>query len=133
MATYEWKWKRGPRDTVKVTVGATAVTKGEPLKISSNLAVAATDGGTVDLVAEHDADASATLVAVIPHGDVFEVTTGADMGMYDRAYIASGYLVDAGSSGNISNATVVDYNPASGGLAHIEVRSNIDTAFTHTA
>jgi hypothetical protein len=46
--------------------------------------------------------------------------------------VASGYLVDAGSSGNISNMQVVDYNPASGGLAHVQVFANPMTAYTHT-
>lgn len=128
----EWKWKRGPGQTVKITVGDTAVTKGEPLKISSNLAVAAGDGSTVDLVATHDAAASAELVAYLPNGDVFEVDTAADLGMYDRAYMAASYSIDAGSSGNISNMTVVDYNPTSGGLAHVAVFANPMTAFTHT-
>jgi hypothetical protein len=133
--SYEWKWLRNPAgtpQTVKTTVGAAAVTKGQPLKIASNLAVAADDGNTVDLVAAHDADASAVLVGIVPNGDVFEVTTGADLGMHDRAYMASGNLVDAGSSGNISNIVVVDYNPASGGLAHIQVWANPMSAYTHT-
>lgn len=128
----EWKWLRGDGQTVKVTVGSTAVTKGEPLKISSNLAVASGDGDTVDLVACHDADASAVLVAYAPSGDVFEVTTGADLGLMDRAYMAASYKIDAGSSGNISNMHVVDYNPASGGIAHVAVEANPLTAVTHT-
>jgi len=129
----EWKFKRGPRTTVKVTVGATAVTKGEPLVLDSNLAIAASDGSVVDLVAEHDAAASTELVAILPNGDVFEVDTAADLGMYDRAYMAASYSIDAGSSGNISNMVVVDYNPTSGGLAHVAVFAAPATAYTHTA
>jgi hypothetical protein len=128
----EWKWLRGRGETVKITVGDTAVTKGEPLKISSNLAVAAGDGDTVDLVACHDADASAQLTAIKPIGDVFEVVTGADLALGARAYMAASYKVDAGSSGNISNIQIEDYNPTSGGIAHVSVVANSLTAYTHT-
>lgn len=127
-----WKHKRGPGKTVVVTNGGVAVSKGDPLKFSSNTAIAATDGSTVDLVAAEDAAASAQLTAIIPDGDVFEVVTGADLNQYDRAYMASTNKIDAGSSGNISNMFVVDYNPTSGGLALVMVKSNLMTSVTHS-
>jgi hypothetical protein len=132
----EWKWLRnghGAPLTVVVTAGSAALTNGQPLKVSSNVAEAVGDGETVDLVAYQDADASADLVAILPIGDVFEVTTNADLGAFDRAYPAASNKIDAGSSGNISNMFVVDGNPASGGLARVAVFSNFATAVTHTA
>lgn len=126
----EWKWKEGPRLTTRATAAA-AQSKGAPCYISSNKATAAVDGGTVDLVAAEDVSSGAVGTYIIPTGDIFEVKTAADLGIFDRVYVASNYTVDAGSAGTVDAGFVVDYNPASSGCALIAVMSRLHIPTTH--
>lgn len=128
----EWKWKRGPHVTCRVTTADT-VTKGEPVYISSNVATACADGGSVDLVAAEDISSGAVGLFIKPLGDIFEVkvATGTDLGEFARVYLAANYTVDAGAAGQTSQAHCVDYNPASGGCALISVMSALAHPLTY--
>lgn len=127
----EWKWKEGPRITVAATA-ATAYSKGTPCYFVSNEATVVADGGTVDLVAATDVTSGAVGQYIMPMGDIFEVHTAADMNVGDRAYMAASYCVDAGSAGNVTYMSIVDYNPASSGSALISVMSALHGPKTHT-
>lgn len=121
----EWKWKRGPRITTRATAAA-AMSKGQPCYISSNIATASADGGTVDLVAAEDIASAAIGTYIVPCGDVFEVKTGADLGIFDRVFMGGSNVVDAGSSSQVDCGFVLDYNPASSGCALISVNSALN-------
>jgi hypothetical protein len=62
---------------------------------------------------------------ILPVGDIFLVkaAVGTDFAYGAKAYMAASYTVDAGAAGQTSQATVVNYNPASGGCADIAVFS----------
>jgi len=126
----EWKWKRGPGLTVQA-LAAGAHSKGQPCYLSSNEATACGDGNSVDLVAATDVSSGAMGTYYMPFNDVFEVKTGADLGMFARVYMGASNVVDAGSAGNIACGVVVDYNPASSGCALIAVQSALSWPTTH--
>lgn len=121
----EWTWLRGPK-IMTTCPTETTIPKGAPCYISSNLIVVCADGGTVDVVCDKDCVSGDTAVpCIIPNGDIFlaKAAAGTDFGIWDRAYMAASYTVDAGSAGNISQMNVVNYNPASGGCVDIAVFS----------
>ena len=129
----EWTWLRGPKNMVTMPT-ETTIPKGTPCYVSSNLLVVCADAGTVDLVCNKDCVSGDTAVpCILPMGDVFlaKAAVGTDFGIGARAYLAATYTVDAGSAGNISQATVVNYNPASGGCVDIAVHSALMHPFTY--
>lgn len=121
----EWTWLQGPKQMIAAPT-ETTIPKGAPCYLSSNLIVVCADGGTVDVVCDKDCVSGDTAVpCIVPNSDRFlvKVATGTDLAYGARVYMAANYTVDAGSSNNISQGWVCNYNPASGGCADICVTS----------
>lgn len=121
--SYQWKWLRGQNLTAKFNMGTTAL--GEtygPVIISSNLLELPTAGAELLGVVPSSAAASATGVPVIISDDVFEVQVKAnvDLALGDAVAIEADGSVDAAADGESVCGHVVDYNPASGGIAHVK-------------
>lgn len=121
--SYQWKWQRGQRLTAKFNNGTTAL--GEtfaPVILSSNLLELPTAGAELLGVVEANAGASETGVAVIVSDDIFEVQvkTGANLALGDAVAAEADGSVDAAGAGESVCGHVVDYDPASGGIAHIK-------------
>ena len=121
--SYQWKWLRGQNLTAKFNMGTTAM--GEtygPVIISSNLLELPTAGAELLGVVPSSAAASATGVPVIISDDVFEVQVKAkvDLALGDAVAIEADGSVDAAADGESVCGHVVDYDPASGGIAHVK-------------
>lgn len=121
--SYQWKWLRGQNLTAKFNMGTTAL--GEtygPVIISSNLLELPTAGAELLGVVPSSAAASATGVPVIISDDVFEVQVKAevDLALGDAVAIEADGSVDAAADGESVCGHVVDYTPASGGIAHVK-------------
>lgn len=121
--SYQWKWLRGQNLTAKFNMGTTAL--GEtygPVIISSNLLELPTAGAELLGVVPSSAAASATGVPVIISDDVFEVQVKAevDLALGDAVAIEADGSVDAAADGESVCGHVVDYDPASGGIAHVK-------------
>jgi hypothetical protein len=123
----EWKWLRGPKQTIYVNNNSVAKNKGTPCSFTSHLAVGCADGGTVDIVLEQDATANQThVLACMPNGDIYSVNvpSGTTIYLSAAAYMAASNAVDAGAANQNSHMMFVDYDPASAGsCAHIAVWS----------
>lgn len=121
--SYQWKWLRGQNLTAKFNMGTTAMgrTYG-PVIISSNLLELPTAGAELLGVVPSSAAASATGVPVIISDDVFEVQVKAevDLALGDAVAIEADGSVDAAGAGESVCGHVVDYDPASGGIAHVK-------------
>ena len=121
--SYQWKWLRGQNLTAKFNMGTTAL--GEtygPVIISSNLLELPTAGAELLGVVPSSAAASATGVPVIISDDVFEVQVKAEvtLALGDAVSIEADGSVDAAADGESVCGHVVDYTPASGGIAHVK-------------
>jgi hypothetical protein len=121
--SYQWKWLRGQNLTAKFNMGTTAL--GEtygPVIISSNLLELPTAGAELLGVVPSSAAASATGVPVIISDDVFEVQVKAEvtLALGDAVAIEADGSVDAAADGESVCGHVVDYTPASGGIAHVK-------------
>lgn len=121
--SYQWKWQRGQRLTAKFNNGTTAL--GEtfaPVILSSNLLELPTAGAELLGVVEANAGASGTGLAVIISDDIFEVQIKAevDLALGDAVAVEADGSVDAAGAGESVCGHVVDYDPATGGIAHIK-------------
>ncbi len=121
--SYQWKWLRGQNLTAKFNMGTTAL--GEtygPVIISSNLLELPTAGAELLGVVPSSAAASATGVPVIISDDVFEVQVKAevDLALGDAVAIEADGSVDAAGTGESVCGHIVDYAPATGGIAHVK-------------
>ncbi len=121
--SYQWKWQRGQRLTAKFNNGTTAL--GEtfaPVILSSNLLELPTAGAELLGVVEANAGASETGLAVIISDDIFEVQIKAevDLALGDAVAVEADGSVDAAGAGESVCGHVVDYDPATGGIAHIK-------------
>lgn len=128
--TYRWKWIRGGSGNgspgiVTAKNGTAALgTTYAPVVMTSNLLVCpAADGAAVWGVALPAAAASANDVPVIVSNDIFEVQTTGDLGIGDAVMVGmNGGVLALSGTGAVACGTVVDYNPASGGIAHIKAK-----------
>ena len=124
-----WTWIRGVSaqpQRVKVNNNSATKIKGEACVFTSHLAVAAADGGTVDLVMAQDCTANQTAVmAILPHGDEFlvRVATGTQLYVGDDVFMAATNTVDAGAANQTNCGIVIGFDPPSGGCALIAVWS----------
>ena len=113
-----WKYLRGERVLVKMTVGATAITYANtPVVLSANTIVPAGDGERPWGVAVTPAAIGAQTIVDI--GDTVyqgKAATSMNFNLGDPVYLAASYELDTGTSANLSAGNVVDYNPASAGL-----------------
>lgn len=121
--SYQWKWQRGQRLTAKFNNGTTAL--GEtfaPVILSSNLLELPTAGAELLGVVEANAGASETGLAVIVSDDIFQVQvkTGVNLALGDAVAVEADGSVDAAGAGESVCGHVVDYDPASAGIAHIK-------------
>ena len=120
----QWHLIRGNPETVIGTLsasgGGTVMTASwQPLVLTSGFYDLAGDGEAVAGVGINQADTDGDIVVVAVGEGVYEVVTTSDLSVGSRAYAAASQCVDAGSSGNVQCGTIVDYNPASGYLAHM--------------
>ena len=127
---YQWKWLRGQGRqalTAKFNNGTTAhdVTF-QPCILSSNLLEVPTQGAELIGVAIPDAAASETKVPIIISNDIFEVqlASAQNPGLGDEVTIEADGSVSARAAGDSICGVIVDYDPASGGIAHI--RANFE-------
>lgn len=121
--SYQWKWLRGQKLTAKFDCGTTAL--GEtfgPVILSSNIVELPTAGVELLGVVPASAAASATGVPVIISNDIFEVQvkTGVNLALGDPVAIEADGSVDALGAAESCVGYVVDYDPAAGGIAHIQ-------------
>lgn len=121
--SYQWKWLRGQKLTAKFDCGTTAL--GEtfgPVILSSNLVELPTAGVELLGVVPESAAASATGVPVIISNDIFEVQvkTGVNLALGDPVAIEADGSVDALGAAESCVGYVVDYDPATAGIAHIQ-------------
>lgn len=128
--THRWKWIQsgsgsGAAGTVKATNGAAALgTTYAPVVMTSNLLVTpAADGAAVWGVAIPKAAVSDTNVPVIVSNDIFEVKVTGDLNIGDAVMIGmNGGVLALAGTGAVACGTVVNYNPASDGIAHIKAK-----------
>lgn len=125
--SYQWKWLRGQKLTAKFNMGTTAM--GEtfgPARIASNLLELPTQGCELLGVVPESAAASATDVPVIISEDIFEVQVkpGTDLAIGAEVQVEADGSVDTLVATNNCAGVVVDYNPASGGIAHVKAVFN---------
>lgn len=125
--SYQWKWLRGQKLTAKFNMGTTAM--GEtygPVRIASNLLELPTQGCELLGVVPESAAASATDVPVIISEDIFEVQVkpGTDLAIGAEVQVEADGSVDTLAATNNCVGVVVDYNPASGGIAHVKAVFN---------
>ena len=124
---YRWKWLRGQGLTAKFNNGTTAhdVTY-QPCILDSNLLEVPTQGAELIGVAVPDAAASDTKVPIIISNDIFEVqlASAQDPGLGDEVTIEEDGSVSERAAGDSICGVIVDYDPASGGIAHI--RANFE-------
>lgn len=121
--SYQWKWLRGQKLTAKFDCGTTAL--GEtfaPVIISSNLVELPTAGAELLGVVPSSADASEVGVPVIISNDIFEVQVKAavDLALGDPVAMEADGSVDALGAAESCVGYVVDYDPAAGGIAHVQ-------------
>jgi len=126
-ATYQWKPVRGhnePGATVKATNGSTALgITFSPVQITSNVLAVPTEGCALYGVAIPSAGASAEDVPVIVADAVYEVQTTGNLNVDDKVMLAAdgGVLALAGTD-CLECGVIVDYNPASAGIAHCRAK-----------
>ena len=127
---YQWTWLRGQGRqalTAKFNNGTTAhdVTF-QPCMLTSNLLEVPTQGAELIGVAIPDAAASETKVPIIISNDIFEVqlASAQNPGLGDEVTIEADGSVSARGAGDSICGVIVDYDPASGGIAHI--RANFE-------
>jgi hypothetical protein len=125
--TYPWKWLRGQKLTAKFDNGTTAHDMTyQPAILSSNLLEVPTQGAELIGVVESEASASEKHVPVIISNDIFEVqlASGENPGLGDEVTIEADGSVSVREAGDSICGVVVDYDPASAGIAHI--RANFE-------
>lgn len=128
----EWKYLRGAATRVTFPNGTDALAKGTPCNVTAGVLAVCTAGSTVEVVTDEAASASASkVVCLIPNGAVFEVAVSGNLAPGAQAYIATNNKLGAGVSGQLSNASIVDYDPANDGIAHAIVFSNLVAPVTH--
>ena len=125
--TYKWNHVRGPQLTVNMVIGAANLAESwEPLTLTSNLAVVPTTGCELLGVCPSKAVANETNIPIIVSNDVYEVqvASGVNLAIGDPVS-----LVDDGSvtslGGSYCVGYVVDYDPTTGGIAHIISRPSV--------
>lgn len=110
-----WRPVRGATMQMSVTVGAAALTAGDPIKLVDGLAVAAGDGDRVDGVMHGSGDPGEKVFAdLLVPGTVWEapVSSLTAKAGTKLAAAASG-VVDSGTSGDPSFGWIVDGDVAS--------------------
>jgi hypothetical protein len=125
--TYPWKWLRGQKLTAKFDNGTTAHDMTyQPAILSSNLLEVPTQGAELIGVVESEASANEEHVPVIISNDIFEVqlAAGENPGLGDEVTIEADGSVSVRAAGDSICGVVVDYDPASAGIAHI--RANFE-------
>lgn len=122
--TYQWKWIRGAKQTHYFDNAATALGKTyTPVKVASNVLAVPTDACAVWGVAIPSAAASAKKVPVIVSNDIFEVQATGDLGLGASVMVnADGGVSALSGTAALECGVVVDYNPASDGIAHIQAK-----------
>lgn len=130
-ATYQWEWERGPASspfTVKIPNGSTALgITYSPVLVSSNALGVPTQGAELLGVAVPNAAANEDNIPVIVGADnVFrvQVKAGTNLNVTDPVQVEADGSVDALVATNACVGTVVDYNPAAGGIAHVKAIFN---------
>lgn len=121
--SYQWKWLRGQKLTARFSNGSDAL--GEtygPVILSSNLIGLPTAGVELLGVVPQSATASETNVPVIISNDIFEVQvkSGAALALGDPVAIEADGSVDVLGAAESCVGYVVDYDPATSGIAHIQ-------------
>lgn len=128
-----WKWLGGQRVTVMMPVGTAITAVDTPVKLASNKVAPAGDGETVWGVATTKAGTSDLVAVDISPTSRYQVTvaSGVKLSPGDPAYLAASFEVDAGAQNNVSCGNVVDYDPATAGLAVILLTPSANTPTTH--
>jgi hypothetical protein len=126
-ATFKWKWQRGQKLTVRLANASTGL--GEPwspVTFSSNLIQVPGAAGELLGVVPDKADADETGVNVIISPDIYEVqvASGVALALGDPVEILANGSVTTLASGYVVGY-VVDYDPATSGIAHIMARPSI--------
>lgn len=131
-ASYEWVWLRGLSErpfTIKVDNGSTALgINNSPVLIASNALGVPTQGAELVGVAIANAAASETDIPVISgFGNIFrvQVKSGTNLNFLDPVQVEADGSVDTLAAGNSCVGVVVNYNPATAGVA--EIMANFNT------
>ena len=122
MATPLMQFQAGHGLAVEMTLGATAVSAGDPLKISAGLLVPVSGAGDeVFGVACVDGAANAVIAVYVGSGDRFKGTAGGTLVAGDKVWVgAAGTLVKTGqASGEKSIGTMIEGGASSARLDFI--------------
>lgn len=128
--SYQWRWRRGSKQTVKQNVGASAFSgTWSPCVLSSNKIIEpAGAGSSLAGVCISKPAANATAVPVIVSDDVYMVKLAAAFGpaLGDVVSLAADGSVKALAGGEVAVGRIVDYTPVTAGYAHVQAIVNGD-------